>query len=119
MTDIAAAHSMLAALSDLGVGLGIDDFGTGYSSLSYLQRLPVVTLKIDRTFVTTMLSDPSNSAIVTMVLQLARTLGMGTVAEGVEDLPTLQRLAAMQCDRVQGYVIARPMPEAEFRVWLP
>ncbi|MDQ1724602.1 MAG: hypothetical protein QOG52_1630, partial [Frankiaceae bacterium] len=119
MTDIAAAHSMLAALSDLGVGLGIDDFGTGYSSLSYLQRLPVVTLKIDRTFVTTMLSDPSNGAIVTMVLQLARTLGMGTVAEGVEDLPTLQRLAAMHCDRIQGYVIARPMPEAEFRVWLP
>ena len=119
MTDLVAAHSMLALLAELGVGLGIDDFGTGYSSLSYLQRLPMVTLKIDRSFVTTMLADSGNSAIVTMVLQLARTLGMGTVAEGVEDSATHERLTAMHCDRIQGYAIARPMPESEFLIWLP
>ncbi len=117
MTDLGAAHAMLATLSDLGVALGIDDFGTGYSSLAYLQRLPMMTLKIDRLFVTTMLSNPGNAAIVTMVLQLAHSLGMGTVAEGVEDRETRERLTAMHCDRIQGYVIARPMPEPDFLVW--
>ncbi|MCU1675991.1 MAG: hypothetical protein JWM93_749 [Frankiales bacterium] len=119
MTDLGAAHAMLGALSRLGVGLGIDDFGTGYSSLAYLQRLPMMTLKIDRSFVTTMLSDAGNAAIVTMVLQLARTLGMGTVAEGVEDAATDERLTSMHCDRIQGYGVARPMSEVAFRTWQP
>jgi PAS domain S-box-containing protein/diguanylate cyclase (GGDEF)-like protein len=117
MTDLTTALEMLNDLASLGVGLGIDDFGTGYSSLAYLQRLPMMTLKIDRSFVTDMLADEGNAAIVTMIIQLAHAFGMTTVAEGVEDLPTADHLAVLSCDRMQGYGIARPMPESAFAAW--
>jgi PAS domain S-box-containing protein/diguanylate cyclase (GGDEF)-like protein len=117
MTDPLSVATNLNHLAALGVKLAIDDFGTGYSSFTYLQHLPATTLKIDRSFVTTMLTDTGNAAIVTMVLQLARTLGLTTVAEGVEDAETRDRLNVLHCDRQQGYGIARPMPEDQFATW--
>src|SRR4051794_36228085 len=117
MTDLATAQGMLNDLADLGIGLGIDDFGTGYSSLAYLQRLPMMTLKIDRSFVIGMLENEGNAAIVTMIIRLAHALGMSTIAEGVEDQATWDRLAVLGCDRMQGFGIARPMPEADLLTW--
>ena len=98
--------------------MAIDDFGTGYSSLSYLQRLRPNDLKVDKSFVTEMMSDENDAVIVRSIVELAHWLGMTVVAEGVEDAPTLSRLAEMHCDRAQGYHIARPMREDQLRVWL-
>jgi predicted signal transduction protein with EAL and GGDEF domain len=119
MADFGAAISMLQDLSALGINLAIDDFGTGYSSLAYLRQMPMKALKIDRSFVTTMLSDQGDAAIVSMIIGLARTLGLRTIAEGVEDAPTADHLASLRCDRLQGYGIARPMSEDAFATWLP
>ena len=85
MTDPERARRVLAELAGMGVTLSIDDFGTGYSSLAYLRDLPVQQLKIDRTFVQNMESDADNAVIVRSVVDLARNLGLLTVAEGVED----------------------------------
>jgi PAS domain S-box-containing protein/diguanylate cyclase (GGDEF)-like protein len=119
MTDLSVALNALNDIATLGVVLGIDDFGTGHSSLAYLQRLPMVELKIDRSFVGSMIANKGNAAIVTMIIQLAQTLGMITVAEGVEDDTTLAMLKTLRCDRLQGYGIARPMPEEQFIAWRP
>ena len=108
----------LEKLDRLGVHIAIDDFGTGYSSLSYLKKLPVDTLKIDRSFVTDMLTDGSDSVIVDSIIDLSHNFSLTVIAEGVEDQPTLEALAEKSCDQAQGYLIARPMPEAEFDEWL-
>lgn len=112
------ALSVLNDLSDLGVQLSIDDFGTGYSSLSYLNQLPVNELKIDRSFVTDMIQNPQNQKIVAMTVNLAHTLGLKVVAEGIEDRDTMLQLQKLGCDVAQGYFIARPMPETAFLNWL-
>ena len=83
--------------------LAVDDFGTGYSSLDYLSRLPIDELKIDRSFVSPMLSDPSNLIIVRSTINLAHDLRLAIIAEGVEDGATLARLGDLGCDRVQGF----------------
>jgi EAL domain-containing protein (putative c-di-GMP-specific phosphodiesterase class I) len=93
----------------LGVQIALDDFGTGYSSLSYLARLPVSTLKIDRSFIITMLDDPSATALVSTIISLARTLRLETVAEGVESEEQAKILRLLQCDQMQGYLISRPL----------
>lgn len=103
----------LQALKGLGVRLAIDDFGTGYSSLGYLQRLPVDELKIDRSFVTGLPSDPEHAAIVRTILSLAEQFHLRTVAEGVEAPEELDELRAMGCTRAQGFHMARPMPASE------
>ena len=118
MDDIDTALEVLNALSDHGVLLSIDDFGTGHSSLSYLTQLPVQELKIDRTFVSDMLERPENQKIVEMTINLAHTLGLSVVAEGIEDEATLSHLQFLRCDVAQGYHIARPMPVDEFVGWL-
>jgi diguanylate cyclase len=87
----------------------LDDFGTGYSSLSYLARLPVKTLKIDRSFVITMLEDPGAMALVSTIISLARTLRLETVAEGVESEEQAKILRLLQCDQMQGYLISKPL----------
>ncbi|MFZ4480542.1 MAG: putative bifunctional diguanylate cyclase/phosphodiesterase [Rhodoferax sp.] len=108
----------IGRLKALGIRLSIDDFGTGYSSLSYLQRFDVDSLKIDRSFVTDLLSNKANQAIVQAVIQIARNLNLKTIAEGVKDTGLAARLKAMGCDQAQGYLYARPLPVAQLQVWM-
>jgi diguanylate cyclase (GGDEF)-like protein len=105
-----AAMSTLQALRAMGVGLSVDDFGTGYSSLGYLKHLPVDEIKVDRSFVATMLTSQDEAAIVKSVVDLGHNLGLTVVAEGVEDEGTLAALRALSCDIAQGYLIGRPGP---------
>ncbi|MFZ0157526.1 MAG: bifunctional diguanylate cyclase/phosphodiesterase [Kineosporiaceae bacterium] len=118
IADPQGALRVLKELREMGVRLAIDDFGTGYSSLSYLQRLRPNDLKVDKSFVTDMMSDENDALIVRSVIELAHSLGMAVVAEGVENVRTLDRLAELHCDRAQGFHIARPMPEDELMTWL-
>lgn len=113
-SDPQRVKQVLTQLSELGIYASVDDFGTGYSSLSYLSLFPIRELKIDRTFVCDMLANPRNHSIVRSTILMARELGLVTVAEGVEDDQTLQMLKKDGCDVAQGYVIARPLAEAEF-----
>jgi EAL domain-containing protein (putative c-di-GMP-specific phosphodiesterase class I) len=103
-----AVVSELRALRERGVGIVLDDFGTGYSSLSLLRDLPVTSVKIDRSFVTPLLADPSASAIVRAVLLMCADLGLPTVAEGVETPEQVQRLIEYGCTHAQGYLFGRP-----------
>ncbi|MGH9226977.1 MAG: putative bifunctional diguanylate cyclase/phosphodiesterase [Acidimicrobiales bacterium] len=100
----------LEDLRNLGVTIGLDDFGTGYSSLAYLKRFPVSFVKIDRCFVAGLGQNPEDEAIVDAMISLARSLGLSTIAEGVETTDQLARLRLLGCDRLQGYLIARPTP---------
>lgn len=108
----------LTRLDKLGVSMAIDDFGTGYSSLSYLKKLPIDTIKIDRSFVQDMLVNESDSVIVGSTINLAHNFSHTVVAEGVENLQTLNALSEKHCDQAQGYYIAKPMPADEFEYWL-
>ncbi|TXH96759.1 MAG: EAL domain-containing protein [Pseudomonas sp.] len=118
MDDIEASLRMFDLLDDIGVQLSIDDFGTGYSSLSYLRRLPARQLKIDRSFVRDLDSSPDAQAIVEAVVHLAHALGLKVVAEGVETPEQAAILTRLQCDELQGYLYARPMPERDLLVWV-
>lgn len=110
MDDPDRAFCVMRDLRQLGIGLALDDFGTGYASLAYLSRLPVDTLKIDRSFVGTMESDAANLTIVRSTLDLARSLGLGVVAEGIETRSAYQLLSSVGCQEAQGYWLARPGP---------
>ena len=117
MADPLRAHAVLQDLHDLGIRLSIDDFGTGYSSLSYLKFLPVDELKIDKSFVRHMNDDPNDHTIVRSVIDLAHNLALETVAEGIEDQRTLERLRDLDCDLAQGYHLARPMTADALDAW--
>ncbi len=107
--------ALLETLQAMGVGLSLDDFGTGYSSLGYLQRLPLDTLKVDRSFVTGMEDDPRKRQIVEIIGQLSAQLGLVSVAEGVETRAQLHGLRHLGYGLAQGYLFARPLPAAEAR----
>lgn len=117
ITDPERAMQVVQSFHELGLHLAIDDFGTGYSSLSYLKRLPIQTLKVDRSFVKDMLSDEADAVIVRSTIGLAHSFGLNVVAEGVEDEDTLQALCNLQCEQAQGYHISRPIPAADFDLW--
>ncbi len=118
MTDPRRALTVLQALQGMGISLSIDDFGTGYSSMAYLKRLPVRELKIDRSFVLGLTTEPSDVVLVQSAVDLGHNLGLHVVAEGVEDAATQDMLAAMGCDQMQGYYISRPVTAAAFGSWL-
>lgn len=117
MIDPDRALSMLNQLHNHGIRISIDDFGTGYSSLAYLKDLPVSELKIDKSFVTEMLANERDGAIVKATIQLGHNLGLQVVAEGVETVATAEKLQSMGCDYLQGFLISRPLPAAEFTNW--
>ena len=117
MEDPAGALDTLTRLKGLDVSLTIDDYGTGYSSLAYLRRLPVDAIKIDRSFVSDMMSNKDSATIVRSTIELAHNLDLTVIAEGVEDQRTFDELAALGCDMAQGFCISRPIPMDEFRAW--
>jgi diguanylate cyclase (GGDEF)-like protein len=118
LEDARLAAETLEELRRRGVQTSLDDFGTGYSSLVRLRRLPVGELKIDRSFVSRMVADESDAAVVRCSVQLAHSLGLTAVAEGVEDDETWERLARMGCDAVQGWLVSAAMPAAQATAWL-
>ncbi|HCY15571.1 MAG TPA: GGDEF domain-containing protein [Curvibacter sp.] len=105
-------------LKRLGVKLSIDDFGTGYSSLSYLKRFEVDKLKIDQSFIRDLATDSDDAAIIRAIIQMARSLNLRTIAEGVEDAGMLAQLRLFECDEAQGYLFARPMPAPAFTAFV-
>jgi EAL domain-containing protein (putative c-di-GMP-specific phosphodiesterase class I) len=112
--DTETVLSSVRQLKQLGVKLSVDDFGTGYSSLSYLKRFDVDKLKIDQSFIRDLASDPDDAAIVRAIVQMAGSLNLRTIAEGVEDPATLALLREFACDEAQGYHFARPMAAQAF-----
>jgi len=118
MVDAEQALHMLHRLFALGVRIAIDDYGTGSASLSYLKRLPADELKIDRAFVQHVTTDQADQAIVRSTVNLAHSLGIQVVAEGVEDQATWDLLASLTCDIAQGYYLSRPLPPTDLMRWL-
>jgi diguanylate cyclase (GGDEF)-like protein len=117
MADPGRTRTVLGRLRDLGVGVSIDDFGTGYSSFANLRDLPVTEIKIDRSFVSAATASTANAAIVKSTIDLGHNLGLAVVGEGVETRQCLDLLTAMDCDLIQGYFHAKPMPAAELLHW--
>ena len=115
MTDVEKSIAALSALREFGVGISLDDFGTGYSSFTYLAKLPITTLKIDKSMVDELTTDArSNSVLlVESLLYMAKLLGHTVVAEGVEWPEQLRLLKEMGCSHCQGYLLGRPLPENE------
>jgi EAL domain-containing protein (putative c-di-GMP-specific phosphodiesterase class I) len=118
MSDPERALETLRCLRGMGVAVAIDDFGTGHSSLNYLKHLPVEDIKLDRSFVREMRVDESDFAIVRSTVQLAHSLDLRVIAEGVEDEETWDLLAALGCDAAQGYYMSRPLPAEDLESWL-
>jgi diguanylate cyclase (GGDEF)-like protein/PAS domain S-box-containing protein len=114
MHDMERAVSTLTELDALGVTLSVDDFGTGYSSLSYLKRFPINVLKIDRSFVNDITSDPDDAAIATAIIAMAHSLNIKVVAEGVETLEQQEFLKQRDCDGMQGYYFSKPLSVEDF-----
>jgi diguanylate cyclase (GGDEF)-like protein/PAS domain S-box-containing protein len=110
MEDMRGNVEKLKQLRALGIRIAIDDFGTGYSSLAYLAKLPVSTLKIDRTFISTMLDDPDSATLVQTMISLAHSLRLKVVAEGVETEDQAKMLRLLRCDEMQGYLFSKPLP---------
>ncbi len=118
IADPERATQTLKRIHDMGVQISIDDFGTGFSSMSHLKRLPLNALKIDVSFVTHMLENDHDAAIVASIIALAHSLGLSVVAEGIEDEATRQRLEELCCNEGQGYLLGRPMAKVAASAWL-
>jgi EAL domain-containing protein (putative c-di-GMP-specific phosphodiesterase class I) len=118
VADRHRARTVLAALREMGVRIAVDDFGKGYSSLSYLRELPIDELKLDKSFILTMMDDARATALVVSTIDLAHSLGLEMTAEGVEDEKALRALTDYGCDLAQGYFMSRPVPADEMDAWL-
>lgn len=118
IADRNRARTILAALQDMGVRIAVDDFGKGYSSLSYLRELPIDELKLDKSFILTMMDDARATALVVSTIDLAHSLGLEMTAEGVEDVRAFRALTDYGCDVAQGIFMSQPVPPAELDVWL-
>jgi EAL domain-containing protein (putative c-di-GMP-specific phosphodiesterase class I) len=118
MREIDRAIGVLERLHNIGVRISMDDFGTGYSSLAQLKNMPLDELKIDKSFVMTMMNDPHNEAIVKTTLELAHNMNLQVVAEGVEDEATIRYLAAGGCEQAQGYFLSKPVSSEDLLRWL-
>jgi diguanylate cyclase (GGDEF)-like protein len=118
MQDTVVVVQTLHALNAMGILISIDDFGTGYSSLSYLKRFPIDMLKIDRSFVQDIVTDPDDTAIVQAIIAMSHSLGIKAIAEGVETGEQLDFLRRHGCDAVQGYCLSRPLPAEAFTHFL-
>ncbi|WP_307307927.1 putative bifunctional diguanylate cyclase/phosphodiesterase [Pseudarthrobacter enclensis] len=118
VADRDRARTVLAALREMGVRIAVDDFGKGYSSLSYLRELPIDELKLDKSFILTMMDDARATALVASTIELAHSLGLEMTAEGVEDEEALQALTDYGCDLAQGYLMSRPIPADQMEAWL-
>jgi EAL domain-containing protein (putative c-di-GMP-specific phosphodiesterase class I) len=113
MDNVPEAVRILSIFQQRGISVAMDDFGTGYSSLSSLQRLPLSKLKIDRSFIREVTSNPNDAALTSSVIALGRTMGLGVVAEGVETEEQLLFLQQMDCAQVQGFLFSKPLPARE------
>ncbi len=118
MADPERAHEILSRLVALGVGIAIDDFGTGYSSMAHLKRLPIDQIKIDKSFVIDLVDNPNDAAIVRSMVDLARGLGLGVVAEGVETEATWKHLYDLGCTSAQGFYLSRPLAADAVLPWI-
>jgi EAL domain-containing protein (putative c-di-GMP-specific phosphodiesterase class I) len=118
MHDPLGAIAMMDKLHERGIRMSIDDFGTGYSSLNYLKRFKVYKLKIDQSFVRDITDDPEDKAIVSAIISLADSLGLQTIAEGVETEGQLALLREQGCNEVQGYYFSKPLPAEQFEAFV-
>jgi EAL domain-containing protein (putative c-di-GMP-specific phosphodiesterase class I) len=118
MQDVDASAALLKGLHGRGLHIAVDDFGTGYSSLNYLKRFSVDTLKIDRSFVRELAVNSDDGTVVAAIIAMAHRMGIRVVAEGVETEAQLGFLRSLQCDEVQGYLFAKPMPADQAEAWL-
>ena len=118
MRDPASTVDRISQLKSLGISVAVDDFGTGYSSLAYLRRFPVDILKIDRSFIASMTSSERSSALIHSLVQLGKSLGLDTVAEGIEERQQLEQLRDEQCDTGQGFLYAKPLSPQELKAFL-
>lgn len=117
LEDLTIARPMLRDLSKYGVGIHIDDFGTGYSSLSYLAELPVQTLKIDQSFIERLTESETNARVVQAIIALGKAMGLEVIAEGVETEQQMEMVRRFGCDLAQGFLIAKALPDENFRHW--
>ena len=118
MQEVEENISMLRRLKEVGLKLSVDDFGTGYSSMNYLKRFPVDILKIDRSFVKDVITNPNDAAITKAIIALAKSLQLKTVAEGVETEDQFTFLHQQGCDQIQGYLISKPLPAEKIEAFL-
>ena len=114
MEDAESTASVLQALKRMGIHLAVDDFGTGYSSLSYLQQFPIDVLKIDKSFVQRITSDPDGPSIVSAIIDMGKNLKQRVIAEGIETEEQRAFLQAHHCAEGQGYLFSRPLAAAQF-----
>ena len=117
MRDIEATVRTLTRLKEMGVALAVDDFGTGYSSLNYLRRFPLDRLKVDKSFIRDMEVDAADRTITEAIIGLGKSLGLRVIAEGVETRAEMSLLRERECEDVQGFIYAEPMPPDELAVW--
>jgi EAL domain-containing protein (putative c-di-GMP-specific phosphodiesterase class I) len=114
LADDDYTHASLTRLSMLGIGIVLDDFGTGYSSLSYLNKFPIDTIKIDRSFISDIETSKTSQQLVETIIIMAKNLGLNTVAEGIENENQYQFLMDKGCNMIQGYLLDKPMKLEEF-----